>query len=114
MGHNTKIPATREDVLTAFEEALAASEALSGTFTRIGMTSLAAVADRNTAAIRSARDEFLSIVEPLEPLGAPDAPKPCGFCEADGLPGDNDHCVWDGTPHYWHQCDSDCAAGGVR
>lgn len=52
--------------------------------------------------------------EDLEPLGTPAAPKPCGFCEADGLPGDNDHCVWDGTPHYWHHCDSDCAAGGVR
>lgn len=40
------------------------------------------------------------------------AVKPCGFCEA--TPGDNDHCVWDGTPHHWHRCDginapdSDC------
>ena len=27
----------------------------------------------------------------------------CVTCEA--TPGDNDHCVWDGTPHTWHRCD---------
>lgn len=36
----------------------------------------------------------------------------CQACEAN--PGDNDHCVYDGSPHAWHRCDgimapdSDC------
>lgn len=36
----------------------------------------------------------------------------CLRCEAN--PGDNDHCVYDGSPHPWHRCggivapDSDC------
>lgn len=36
----------------------------------------------------------------------------CQACEAN--PGDNDHCVYDGSPHTWHRCDgimapdSDC------
>jgi hypothetical protein len=36
----------------------------------------------------------------------------CAQCEA--VPGDNDHCVFDGKPHAWHRCggitapDSNC------
>lgn len=38
--------------------------------------------------------------------GADDAsrnPYKCRACEA--VPGDNDHCVYDGEPHGWHRCD---------
>ena len=101
----TRVPVGPSQVLEAFTDALTKSEGLRDTFTRMGETDLAAIAERNGMSIVSARDMFLSIVEPV-------AAKPCGFCEAS--PGDNDHCVWDGTPHYWHRCsgivapDSNC------
>ncbi len=63
--------------------------------------------DRAVTNVDSMRRRPQSVNEARTP-----APKPCGFCEAS--PGDNDHCVWDGTPHYWHRCsgivasDSNC------
>ena len=45
------------------------------------------------------------------------SPLECAACGARQYAGDNDHCVYDGTPHDWHRCegivapDSNCPNG---
>jgi hypothetical protein len=49
-----------------------------------------------------ARDQFDAMLRANFTGNINDEPQPCPRCEA--LPGDNDHCIWDDSPHAWHVC----------
>ena len=88
MGHTSRIPAERSQILEAFTDAQIASEALRDTFTRMGWTQLASVAERNIASIRSARETFLSIVEPRELRRPVTVTEPGEALEPQGVSGE--------------------------
>lgn len=66
---------TIPDVLSAFDDALAASERLRDTFARMGETELRDIAQRNVESVARARATFLSVFEPRE-VRRPDSVHP--------------------------------------
>jgi len=64
-----------------------------------------------------AREQFDGMLRESFPSAVESEGDCCTYCEA--RPGDNDHCVGDGSAHAWHVCgdhlrtafiDSNCAA----
>lgn len=84
----TQEAARASDMLASFDKAIAAGEKLRDTFARIGDTHLQGVAERNIASIRSARETFLSIVEPRELRRPVTVTEPGEALEPQGVSGE--------------------------